>query len=268
MTVICELKSMLLCVRKSRQLAALLLLNTLVGVVQCNTEGIWAGVLYEKGFLGFLPDPTLDLVANELDGLPGAVTMPDTLYAVSNIAHALVFPAIVLVSIWVASCPEVRGRSWDVSAARGCRVCSALAARVGILAVPLVISYILYAIVLLGLTYLTVDITRDMAVIQIFAWRLALSSLLCLSFAAVCSVIALRFISGFDIIVVLLFYNYVCLLEQTMMGGVSIPSHITLLMWVCGLVSLSGSDVAMIVLFSIGTVAAAFAFAALPVWEK
>ena len=97
-------------------------------VLQLNSFPMWFCSLRENSFLGFFPDPTLRLSAEDVLLFGNAEVFRGLLFNVAPLAHALFFP-------FIASCIVPRFVSssfveepWGLSEARGGkRVCTTVA---------------------------------------------------------------------------------------------------------------------------------------------
>ena len=98
-------------------------------ILQLHSSGMWFCSLREGSFLGFFPDPTLQLSAEDALLFGNAEVFRGMLFNVAPLAHALFFP-------FVASCIVPRFVSssfaeepWGLSEARGGKRACATVAR-------------------------------------------------------------------------------------------------------------------------------------------
>ena len=108
--------------------AVILVIYACMVVLQLNSFPMWFCSLRENSFLGFFPDPTLRLSAEDVLLFGNAEVFRGLLFNVAPLAHALFFPFIAacIVPRFVSS--GFIEEPWGLSAARGGkRVCATVA---------------------------------------------------------------------------------------------------------------------------------------------
>ncbi len=117
-------------------------------VLQLNSFPMWFCSLRENSFLGFFPDPTLRLSAEDVLLFGNAEVFRGLLFNVAPLAHALFFPFIAacIVPRFVSS--GFIEEPWGLSEARGGKRVCAIVARAMLSSFALLGAFILSSVVL------------------------------------------------------------------------------------------------------------------------
>lgn len=117
-------------------------------VLQLNSFPMWFCSLRENSFLGFFPDPTLRLSAEDVLLFGNAEVFRGLLFNVAPLAHALFFPFIAacIVPRFVSS--GFVEEPWGLSEARGGKRVCAIVARVVLSSFALLGAFVLSSVVL------------------------------------------------------------------------------------------------------------------------
>ena len=128
--------------------ALILVIYSCMVVLQLSSFPMWFCSLRENSFLGFFPDPTLRLSAEDVLLFGNAEVFRGLLFNVAPLAHALFFP-------FIAACIVLRFVSsgfieepWGLSEARGGKRVCAIVARVVLSSFALLGAFILSSVVL------------------------------------------------------------------------------------------------------------------------
>ena len=128
--------------------ALILVIYACMVVLQLNSFPMWFCSLRENSFLGFFPDPTLRLSAEDVLLFGNAEVFRGLLFNVAPLAHALFFPFIAacIVPRFVSS--GFIEEPWGLSEARGGKRVCAIVARVVLSSFALLGAFILSSVVL------------------------------------------------------------------------------------------------------------------------
>ena len=238
--------------------ALILAIYACMVVLQLNSFPMWFCSLRENSFLGFFPDPTLPLSAEDVLLFGNAEVFRGLLFNVAPLAHALFFP-------FIASCIVPRFVSssfveepWGLSEARGGKRVCATVARVILSSLALLGAFVLSSVVLYRLNCAIVLDAQQYSNLDLFCYRLLLTSVVCLAYT-VSSVIVVSYCgSGFGPIGMLLLVNVVAIYIQ--LGADSmLPLPSSMLMWTCGVTPLGNSQCVSILIDCVINVASVFA---------
>lgn len=205
--------------------ALILVIYACMVVLQLNSFPMWFCSLRENSFLGFFPDPTLRLSAEDVLLFGNAGVFRGLLFNVAPLAHALFFPFIAacIVPCFVSS--GFIEEPWGLSEARGGKRVCAIVARVVLSSFALLGAFILSSVVLY-----------------------------CLN----CVIVVSYFGSGFGPIGMLLLVNVVAIYIQ--LGANSmLPLPSSMLMWICGVTPLRDGQCTSILIDCLINVASVFA---------
>lgn len=238
--------------------ALILVIYACTVILQLHSSGMWFCSLRESSFLGFYPDPTLQLSAEDVLLFGNAEDFRGMLFNVAPLAHALFFP-------FIASCIVPRFVSssfveepWGLSEARGGkRVCAAVA-RVMLSSLALLGAFVLSSVVLHRLNCAIVLDAQQYSNLDIFCYRLLLTSVVCLAYTVSSVIVISYFGSGFGPIGMLLLANVVAIYIQ--LGADSmLPLPSSMLMWTCGVTPLGNAQCFSILIDCLIDVAGVFA---------
>lgn len=128
--------------------ALILVIYACMVVLQLSSFPMWFCSLRENSFLGFFPDPTLRLSAEDVLLFGNAEAFRGLLFNVAPLAHALFFPFIAacIVPRFVSS--DFIEEPWGLSEARGGKRACAIVARVVLSSFALLGAFILSSVVL------------------------------------------------------------------------------------------------------------------------
>lgn len=128
--------------------ALILAIYAYMVVLQLNSFPMWFCSLRENSFLGFFPDPTLRLSAEDVLLFGNAEVFRGLLFNIAPLAHALFFPFIAacIVPRFVSS--GFIEEPWGLSEARGGKRVCAIVARVVLSSFALLGAFILSSVVL------------------------------------------------------------------------------------------------------------------------
>lgn len=219
--------------------ALILVIYACMVVLQLNSFPMWFCSLRENSFLGFFPDPTLRLSAEDVVLFGNAEVFRGLLFNVAPLAHALFFP-------FIAACIVPRFVSsgyieelWGLSEARGGKRVCAIVARVVLSSFVLLGAFILSSVVLYCLNCVIVLDAQQYFNLHVFCYRLVLAAAACLAYVVCCVIVVSYFGSGFGPIGMLLLVNVVAIYMQ--LGANSmLPLPSSMLMWICGVTPLGG----------------------------
>ncbi len=217
--------------------ALILIIYTCMVVLQLNSFPMWFCSLRENSFLGFFPDPTLRLSAEDVLLFRNAEVFRGLLFNVAPLAHALFFPFIAacIVPRFVSS--GFVEEPWGLSEARGGKRVCAIVARVVLSSFVLLGAFILTSVVLYCLNCAIVLDAQQYFNLNIFCYRLVLAAAVCLAYVVSCVIVVSYFESGFGPIGMLLLVNVVAIYIQ--LGANSmLPLPSSMLMWICGVTPL------------------------------
>ena len=238
--------------------ALILVIYAYMVVLQLNSFPMWFCSLRENSFLGFFPDPTLRLSAEDVLLFGNAGVFRGLLFNVAPLAHALFFPFIAacIVPRFVSS--GFIGGPWGLSEARGGKRVCAIVARVVLSSFALLGAFILSSVVLYCLNCAIVLDTQQYFNLNIFCYRLLLASVVCLAHEVSCVIAVSYFGSGFGLIGMLLLVNVVAIYIQ--LGANSmLPLPASMLMWICGVTPLGNGQCISILIDCLINVASVFA---------
>lgn len=217
--------------------ALILVIYAYMVVLQLNSFPMWFCSLRENSFLGFFPDPTLRLSAEDVVLFGNAEVFRGLLFNVAPLAHALYFPfvAACIVPRFVSS--DFIEEPWGLSEARGGKRVCAIVARVVLSSFAFLGAFILTSVVLYCLNCAIVSDAQQYFNLNIFCDRLLLASAVCLAYVVSCVIAVSYFGAGFGPIGMLLLVNVVAIYIQ--LGANSmLPLPASMLMWICGVTPL------------------------------
>ena len=156
--------------------ALILVIYACMVVLQLNSFPMWFCGLRENSFLGFFPDPTLRLSAEDVLLFDNAEVFRGLLFNVAPLAHALFFPFIAacIVPRFVSS--GFIEEPWGLSAARGGKRVCATVARAILSSLALLVAFILSSVVLYCLNCAIVLDAQQCFNLNMFCDRLLLAS--------------------------------------------------------------------------------------------
>ena len=151
-------------------------------VLQLNSFPMWFCSLRENSFLGFFPDPTLRLSAEDVLLFGNAEVFRGLLFNVAPLAHALFFPFIAacIVPRFVSS--GFVEEPWGLSEARGGKRACVTVARAMLSSFALLGAFILSSVVLYCLNCAIVLDAQQYFNLNMFCDRLLLASAVCLAY--------------------------------------------------------------------------------------
>ena len=238
--------------------ALILVIYACMVVLQLNSFPMWFCSLRENSFLGFFPDPTLRLSAEDVLLFGNAEVFRGLLFNVAPLAHALFFP-------FIAACIVPRFVSsgfiedpWGLSEARGGKRVCAIVARVVLSSFALLGAFILSSVVLYCLNCVIVLDAQQYFNLNNFCYRLLLASVVCLAYVVSCVIAVSYFGSGFGPIGMLLLVNVVAIYIQLGTNFV-LPLPSSMLMWICGVTPLGDGQCVSILIDCLINVASIFA---------
>ncbi|HJI45064.1 MAG TPA: hypothetical protein OIL77_06555 [Coriobacteriaceae bacterium] len=237
--------------------ALILVIYACMVVLQLNSFPMWFCSLRENSFLGFFPDPTLRLSAEDVLLFGNAEVFRGLLFNVAPLAHALFFPFIAacIVPRFVSS--GFIEEPWGLSEARGGKRVCAIVARVVLSSFALLGAFILSSVVLYCLNCVIVLDAQQYFNLNIFCYRLLLASVVCLAYVVSCVIAVSYFGSGFGPIGMLLLVNVVAIYIQ--LGAISmLPLPSSMLMWICGVTPLGNGQCISILIDCLINVASVF----------
>ena len=217
--------------------ALILVIYACMVVLQLNSFPMWLCGLRENSFLGFFPDPTLRLSAEDALLFGNAEVFRGLLFNVAPLAHALFFPFITacIVPRFVSS--GFVEEPWGLSEARGGKRACVTVARAVLSSFALLGAFILSSVVLYCLNCAIVLDAQQYFNLNIFCDRLFLASAVCLAYVVSCVIAVSYFGAGFGPIGMLLLVNVVAIYIQ--LGANSmLPLPASMLMWICGVTPL------------------------------
>ena len=227
-------------------------------VLQLNSFPIWLCSLRENSFLGYFPDPTLRLSAEDARLFGNAEVFRGLLFNVAPLAHALFFPL-------VASCVVPRFVSssfveepWGLSNARGGKRVCVTVARAMLSSLALLGAFVLSSVVLYCLNCAIVLDAQQCFNLNMFCDRLLLASAVCLAYVVSCVIVVSYFGSGFGPIGMLLLVNVVTIYIQLGVNSM-LPFPSSMLMWICGVTPLEDGQCTSILIDCLINVAGVFA---------
>lgn len=227
-------------------------------VLQLNSFPMWFCSLRENSFLGFFPDPTLLLSAEDVLLFGNAEVFRGLLFNVAPLAHALFFPFIAacIVPRFVSS--GFVEEPWGLSEARGGKRACAIVARTVLSSFALLGAFILSSVVLYCLNCVIVLDAQQCFNLNMFCYRLLLASAVCLAYVVSCVIVVSYFGSGFGPIGMLLLVNVVTLYIQVG-ANFMLPFPSSMLMWICGVTPLGDGQCTSILIDCLINVASVFA---------
>ena len=157
--------------------ALILVIYACMVVLQLNSFPMWLCSLRENSFLGYFPDPTLRLSAEDVVLFGNAEVFRGLLFNVAPLAHALFFPFIAacIVPRFVSS--GFIEEPWGLSEARGGKRMCAIVARVVLSSFVLLGAFILSSVVLYRLNCAIVSDAQQYFNLNFFAidffWRVS-----------------------------------------------------------------------------------------------
>ena len=156
--------------------ALILVVYAYMVVLQLDSFPMWFCSLRENSFLGFFPDPTLRLSAEDVLLFGNAEVFRGLLFNVAPLAHALFFPFIAacIVPRFVSS--GFVEEPWGLSEARGGKRVCAIVARVVLSSFALLGAFILTSVVLYCLNCAIVLDAQQYFNLNIFCYRLVLAA--------------------------------------------------------------------------------------------
>ena len=166
-------------------------------ILQLNSFPMWFCSLREGSFLGFFPDPTLKLSAEDALLFGNAEVFRGLLFNVAPLAHALFFPFIAacIVPRFVSS--GFVEEPWGLSEARGGKRVCAIVARVVLSSFALLGAFVLSSVVLYCLNCAIVSDAQQYFNLHVFCYRLVLAAAACLAYVVSCVIVVSYFGSGF-----------------------------------------------------------------------
>ena len=238
--------------------ALILAIYACMVVLQLNSFPMWFCSLRENSFLGFFPDPTLRLSAEDVLLFGNAEVFRGLLFNVAPLAHALFFPFIAacIVPCFVSS--GFVEEPWGLSEARGGKRVCAIVARAMLSSFALLGAFVLSSVVLYRLNCAIVSDAQQYFNLDIFCYRLLLASAVCLAYVVSCVIVVSYFGSSFGPIGMLLLVNVVAIYIQ--LGAYSmLPLPSSMLMWICGVTPLGNGQCASILIDCLINVASVLA---------
>lgn len=238
--------------------ALILVIYACMVVLQLNSFPMWLCGLRENSFLGFFPDPTLRLSAEDALLFGNAEVFRGLLFNVAPLAHALFFPFIAacIVPRFVSS--GFVEEPWGLSEARGGKRACVTVARAVLSSFALLGAFILSSVVLYCLNCAIVLDAQQYFNLNIFCDRLLLASAVCLAYVVSCVIAVSYFGAGFGPIGMLLLVNVVAIYIQ--LGANSmLPLPASMLMWICGVTPLGIGQCVWILIDCLINVASIFA---------
>lgn len=217
--------------------ALILVIYACMVVLQLNSFPMWLCGLRENSFLGFFPDPTLRLSAEDALLFGNAEVFRGLLFNVAPLAHALFFPFIAacIVPRFVSS--GFVEEPWGLSEARGGKRVCAIVARAMLSSFALLGAFILTSVVLYCLNCTIVLDAQQYFNLHVFCYRLVLAAAACLAYVVSCVIVVSYFGSGFGPIGMLLLVNVVAIYIQIGANSM-LPLPASMLMWICGVTPL------------------------------
>ena len=201
--------------------ALILAIYACMVVLQLNSFPMWFCSLRENSFLGFFPDPTLRLSAEDVLLFGNAEVFRGLLFNVAPLAHATV-------------------------------------ARAMLFSFALLGAFVLSSVVLYRLNCAIVSDAQQYSNLDIFCYRLLLTSVVCLAYTVSSVIVVSYFGSGFGPIGMLLLVNVVAIYIQ--LGADSmLPLPSSMLMWTCGVTPLGNGQCVSILIDCLINVASVFA---------
>ena len=237
--------------------ALILVVYAYMVVLQLDSFPMWFCSLRENSFLGFFPDPTLRLSAEDVLLFGNAEVFRGLLFNVAPLAHALFFPFIAacIVPRFVSS--GFVEEPWGLSEARGEKRVCAIVARVVLSSFALLGAFILTSVVLYCLNCAIVLDAQQYFNLNIFCYRLVLAAAACLAYVVSCVIVVSYFGSGIGPIGMLLLVNVVAIYIQ--LGANSmLPLPSSMLMWICGVTPLGDGQCVSILIDCLINVASVF----------
>lgn len=227
-------------------------------VLQLNSFPMWFCSLRENSFLGFFPDPTLRLSAEDVLLFGNAEVFRGLLFNVAPLAHALFFPFIAacIVPRFVSS--GFVEEPWGLSEARGGKRACVTVARAVLSSFALLGAFILSSVVLYCFNCAIVLDAQQCFNLNMFCDRLLLASAVCLAYVVSCVIVVSYFGSGFGPIGMLLLVNVVTIYIQVGANSM-LPFPSSMLMWICGVTSLEDSQCVSFLIDCLINVASVFA---------
>ena len=230
--------------------ALILAIYACMVVLQLNSFPMWFCSLRENSFLGFFPDPTLRLSAEDVLLFDNAEVFRGLLFNVAPLAHALFFPCFV--SSGFVEEP------WGLSEARGGKRVCATVARAILSSFALLGAFVLSSVVLYCLNCAIVSDAQQYFNLHVFCYRLVLAAAACLACVVSCVIVVSYFGSGIGPIGMLLLVNVVAIYIQ--LGANSmLPLPSSMLMWICGVTPLGDGQCVLILIDCLINVASVFA---------
>ncbi len=210
-------------------------------ILQLNSFPMWFCSLREGSFLGFFPDPTLKLSAEDALLFGNAEVFRGLLFNVAPLAHALFFPFIAacIVPRFVSS--GFVEEPWGLSEARGGKRACVTVARAMLSSFALLGAFILSSVVLYCLNCAIVLDAQQYFNLNMFCDRLLLASAVCLAYVVSCVIVVSYFGSGFGPIGMLLLVNVVAIYIQIGANSM-LPLPASMLMWICGVTPLGNGQ--------------------------
>lgn len=210
-------------------------------ILQLNSFPMWFCSLRENSFLGFFPDPTLKLSAEDALLFGNAEVFRGLLFNVAPLAHALFFPLVApcVVPRFVSS--SFVEEPWGLSEARGGKRACVTVARAMLSSFALLGAFILSSVVLYCLNCAIVLDAQQYFNLNMFCDRLLLASAVCLAYVVSCVIVVSYFGSGFGPIGMLLLVNVVTIYIQVGANSM-LPFPSSMLMWICGVTPLEDSQ--------------------------
>lgn len=149
--------------------ALILVIYAYMVILQLNSFPMWFCSLRENSFLGFFPDPTLRLSAEDVLLFGNAEVFRGLLFNVAPLAHALFFPFIAacIVPRFVSS--GFVEEPWGLSEARGGKRVCAIVARVVLSSFALLGAFVLSSVVLYCLNCAIVSDAQQYSTCMYFA---------------------------------------------------------------------------------------------------
>lgn len=226
-------------------------------VLQLNSFPMWFCSLRENSFLGFFPDPTLRLSAEDVLLFGNAEVFRGLLFNVAPLAHALFFPFIAacIVPRFVSS--GFVEEPWGLSEARGGKRACVTVARAMLSSFALLGAFILSSVVLYCLNCAIVLDAQQYFNLNMFCDRLLLASAVCLAYVVSCVTVVSYFGSGFGPIGMLLLVNVVTIYIQVGANSM-LPFPSSMLMWICGVTPLEDGQCISILIDCLINIASVF----------
>ena len=238
--------------------ALILVIYACMVVLQLNSFPMWFCSLREGSFLGFFPDPTLKLSAEDALLFGNAEVFRGLLFNVAPLAHALFFPLVApcVVPRFVSS--SFVEEPWGLSEARGGKRACATVARAILSSLALLGAFVLSSVVLYCLNCAIVLDAQQHLNLHVFCYRLFLAAVACLAYVVSCVIVVSYFGSGFGPIGMLLLVNVVAIYIQVGVNSM-LPLPSSMLMWICGVTPLEDSQCTSILIDCLINVASVFA---------